>query len=228
MNSYESKREINSSYIDGSEDGQGSDNLYNAEIKWERELLKQIDEFNKEYGENRNNRRKNNEGSRKNNKYSVSNNEELDNSSFSNTKYSVSNDTDNQGRKLSEKQQEYFKDSKVRDKKGNLRVLYNGSGEHTVYNPAYMSDESKWGKGIYLTPFKDVAEQYGSNIKEAYVDIKNPLEPGKSLINNFKDYCKSNGINNLKVTASYKNKNAIEFYKKSGFEEFDLTLTTRI
>ena len=29
-------------------------------------------------------------------------------------------------------------------------------------------------------------------------------------------------------TSSYKNKNAIDFYKKNGFEEFDLTLTTRI
>ena len=51
---------------------------------------------------------------------------------------------------------------------------------------------------------------------------------GKLLINNFKDYCKTNRINNVKVTASFKNKNAIEFYKKNGFEEFDLTLTLKI
>lgn len=51
---------------------------------------------------------------------------------------------------------------------------------------------------------------------------------GKLLINDFKDYCKVNGINNLKVTASYKNRNAIEFYSRNGFEEFDLTLTTKI
>ncbi len=51
---------------------------------------------------------------------------------------------------------------------------------------------------------------------------------GKLLINNFKDYCKTNRVNNVKVTASFKNKNAIEFYKKNGFEEFDLTLTLKI
>ena len=51
---------------------------------------------------------------------------------------------------------------------------------------------------------------------------------GKLLINNFKDYGKTNRINNVKVTASFKNKNAIEFYKKNGFEEFDLTLTLKI
>jgi len=51
---------------------------------------------------------------------------------------------------------------------------------------------------------------------------------GKVLINNFKEYCLQNGIKNLKVTASAKNINAIEFYKKNNFEEFDLTLTMSI
>lgn len=51
---------------------------------------------------------------------------------------------------------------------------------------------------------------------------------GKKLVNSFKMYCKDNNILNLKVTASFKNKNAIGFYKNNGFEEFDLTLTTNI
>lgn len=51
---------------------------------------------------------------------------------------------------------------------------------------------------------------------------------GKELINNFKEYCKSNGINNIKVMASYKNRNAVEFYHKNGFEEFEVNLTTKI
>ena len=70
--------------------------------------------------------------------------------------------------------------------------------------------------------------QYGEINNMFIKDECRGLGIGKSLINNFKDYYKSNEINNLKVTASYKNKNAIEFYKKSGFEEFDLTLTARI
>lgn len=37
---------------------------------------------------------------------------------------------------------------------------------------------------------------------------------GKALVNEFKMYCKSKGINDLIVTASAKNKNAINFYKK--------------
>ena len=51
---------------------------------------------------------------------------------------------------------------------------------------------------------------------------------GKKLINNFKDYCKSHIINNIKVVASFKNKNAIEFYHKNGFNDFNLTLTMKI
>ena len=51
---------------------------------------------------------------------------------------------------------------------------------------------------------------------------------GKMLINEFKKYCSSNSINNLVVTASAKNVNAIEFYKKNGFDDFNITLTTKI
>ena len=51
---------------------------------------------------------------------------------------------------------------------------------------------------------------------------------GKKLINQFKEYCKSKDINNLKVVASAKNSNAIEFYRKQGFEDFDITLTMKM
>ena len=51
---------------------------------------------------------------------------------------------------------------------------------------------------------------------------------GKRLINSFKDYCKSQNIHNLKVVASSKNEKAIDFYRKNGFEDFDLTLTMEI
>ncbi|MEE3343723.1 MAG: GNAT family N-acetyltransferase [Bacilli bacterium] len=51
---------------------------------------------------------------------------------------------------------------------------------------------------------------------------------GKLLIDKFKQYCKDNNINNLKVVASAKNIKAIEFYKNNGFNDFDITLTTEI
>lgn len=79
-------------------------------------------------------------------------------------------------------------------------------------------------------------EEKGSYVEAQYGEINNMLVSdeyrgygiGKSLINSFKEYCKSNNISNIKVVASYKNKNAIEFYRKNGFEEFDVTLTVKI
>lgn len=51
---------------------------------------------------------------------------------------------------------------------------------------------------------------------------------GKALINGFKKYCVSNDIKDLIVTASAKNINAIEFYRKNGFDDFNITLTMSI
>ena len=51
---------------------------------------------------------------------------------------------------------------------------------------------------------------------------------GTKLINEFKKICNNNSIQEIKVTASYKNINAIEFYKKNGFNEFELTLKLEI
>ncbi|MBQ3511549.1 MAG: GNAT family N-acetyltransferase [Bacilli bacterium] len=47
---------------------------------------------------------------------------------------------------------------------------------------------------------------------------------GTKLFNEFKKHCKENNIQELKVTASSKNLNAIKFYQKNGFEEFETTL----
>lgn len=51
---------------------------------------------------------------------------------------------------------------------------------------------------------------------------------GKLLINDFKKYCISNGIKNLIVNASAKNISAIEFYRRNGFNDFNVTLTINI
>ena len=70
--------------------------------------------------------------------------------------------------------------------------------------------------------------QYGEINNMFIKDSYRGYGVGKALVNEFKMYCKSKGINDLIVTASSKNKNAINFYKKNGFEEFNLTLTMNI
>ena len=51
---------------------------------------------------------------------------------------------------------------------------------------------------------------------------------GSKLMNEFKSYCIQNSIEELKVTASAKNNNAIKFYKKNGFDEFEITLKQKL
>ena len=73
-----------------------------------------------------------------------------------------------------------------------------------------------------------VEVQYGKINNMLVKDEYRGYGIGKSLIDNFKEYCRTKDILNIKVVASYKNKNAIEFYCKNGFEEFDITLTKKI
>ena len=79
-------------------------------------------------------------------------------------------------------------------------------------------------------------EEKGSYELIQYAELNNMLVTdecrgkgvGKQLINHFKEYCKSKGIYNIKVVASHKNKDAINFYHKNGFNDFNLTLTMNI
>jgi uncharacterized protein YxjI len=106
-----------------------------------------------------------------------------------NVKYSLSADTE--GNKLTKAQQEYFKDSKVVDADGNLKVMYHGTpdGGFTVFKlPEFMNTlMSAQGAGFYFTDKKN-AEQYTKAVNksvrngakkqlyEVYLNITNPLE----------------------------------------------------
>ena len=70
--------------------------------------------------------------------------------------------------------------------------------------------------------------QYGEVNNMLVSDSCRGMGIGKQLIDSFKEYCKKHDIHNIKVVASYKNENAIHFYHKNGFEDFNLTLTMKI
>ena len=98
--------------------------------------------------------------------------------------------TDNQGRQLSEQQQEYFKNSKARDEQGNLLEVYHGTNnDFTIFDKSYLGtasgDVGFLGDGFYLATHKGEAGYYGSNVMSGYVDIKNPF--------NIKELNKYNG-----------------------------------
>lgn len=86
-----------------------------------------------------------------------------------NTPYAL----DSVGRELSEGQQEYFKDSVIRDEQGRLKVMYHGSkkgGGFTVFKD--------WQ---YFTDKKQYAERYSrrgddSSMYAVYLDVKKPFD----------------------------------------------------
>ncbi len=91
---------------------------------------------------------------------------------------------DSNGRKLSQGQVEYFKDSKVRDKNGNLKIMYHGTsrGGFTVFD-TFGSNYGLFGQGSYFTDNKEIAQSYtkkgkGKNpqVYESYLNIKNPMD----------------------------------------------------
>ena len=87
---------------------------------------------------------------------------------------------DSEGRILTEAQQDYFKDSKVRDAEGRLKVVYHGSGAvFTKFSADFMSQNgSAEGQGFYFTDYKPMAEGYykkGGQLLEGYLDMKKPL-----------------------------------------------------
>lgn len=103
------------------------------------------------------------------------------------TKYSIK---DSNGRTLTKEQQEYFKDSKVRDEDGNLLVVYHATNN---YEEKETWNEQRRSFDIERTPFtifkKQYDEQfghffgkninnaggYGNRIYSVYLNIKNPL-----------------------------------------------------
>ncbi len=106
-----------------------------------------------------------------------------------NVKYSLSNE-DNQGRKLSKQQQDFFKDSAIRVKQGrygmpeisndgNLFEVYHGTNnDFTKFDSNYFgsSNDMGWyGPGFYFAFTEGEAKTYGSKVMKSYLNIKNPF-----------------------------------------------------
>lgn len=72
---------------------------------------------------------------------------------------------------------------------------------------------------------KQVAELDNFYIEEKY----RRQGIGKMLVNEYKKYCKSKGIDTIDVTANAKNKNARRFYEANGFDdEYEITYKMKI
>jgi hypothetical protein len=106
-------------------------------------------------------------------------------------KYAQGIQKDSEGSPLSPQQTNYFKDSKVRDKDGNLLVVYHGTPERfNIFKSGYSG---LYGAGMYFTEDIKYAEGYSKNLTingesvggrviSAYINLENPL-----TIDNIKD-----------------------------------------
>ena len=113
----------------------------------------------------------------------------------------------------------------IQELNNDLFKLEKENYDTTLISDWPISDEGKdYFSDLINNHYVIVAEDNNMVVKNEY----RGKGIGKSLINYFKEYCKSNNVYNMQVIASYKNRDAIEFYRKNGFEEFDITLTAKI
>lgn len=81
---------------------------------------------------------------------------------------------DTEGRSLSKGQQEYFKDSKIRDEEGNLVRAYHGTSEEFTVFDRTKGRSAMDIQGSFFSPWSIDAEGYGPNVKTVYLNITNP------------------------------------------------------
>ena len=107
------------------------------------------------------------------------------------SKEEISN-KDSQGKELSKQQQKYFKDSKIRNDKGELLEVYHGTNnDFTVFDKSYLGSASGdvgfLGDGFYFATHKGEADYYGGKSMKTYLNVTNPY--------NIKDLQKYKGMN---------------------------------
>ena len=84
---------------------------------------------------------------------------------------------DSEGRELTSEQREFFKDSKVIDDNGKLRVTYHGSPNRffTFDRGRMGKGNDQFGAGFYFATSEDSAQHYGNNIHKTYLNITKPI-----------------------------------------------------
>ena len=120
-----------------------------------------------------------------------------------------------------------------------LNMEWTFSAEGETYFKGLIKNGTVW---VAVDDHKVIGYLAGSIAKKAYYinQIQAELDNfyidkeyrrkgiGKKLIKEFKEYCRKQGVEEMIVTASSKNVNAIEFYKSNEFEDFEVTYKTKL
>lgn len=141
--------------------------------------------------------------------------------------------TDNQGRTLSKQQQEFFKDSKVRDENGNLLTVYHGTEANagipqeywfSIFDEGKQGNNGSWfGNGFYFTTELEHAKEYAhskGNVYETYLNITNPYRPyqnGNSMLS-FQEDFKNNFEEAKNIDGDLTGKQIQNILKQNGYD----------
>lgn len=104
---------------------------------------------------------------------------------------------DSNGKSLSENQQKFFADSKVRDEDGNLRVVYHGTDQNFSVFDMSKGRANMDIQGAFFSPWEEDAGGYGENVKAFYLNITNPASESQG----YKALQKFKGQNNAGIKA---------------------------
>lgn len=77
---------------------------------------------------------------------------------------------DNEGHNLSKEQQGFFKDSKITDEKGNLKVMYHGTGRADRVGYYFDPNRATSGPMAYFTDNQEIAENHSKDKKDTSLD----------------------------------------------------------
>lgn len=138
---------------------------------------------------------------------------------------------DSEGNELSQQQQEFFKDSKVRDKRGNLKVMYHGTpnGTFTVFNDGTYFTENKEYADLYqntgasMLSVKKTAN--APKTYEVYLNIKKPFDIRDAEARDIyiNDYIKGGnavGINPYMSDAEYRKIKTVDWTEGEDLRDF--------
>ena len=141
--------------------------------------------------------------------------------------------TDNKGKTLSKEQQDFFKDSKVRDENGNLLTMYHGTrSDFNVFdmNRAGQNYEGGWsafGKGFYFTPDIEVAKDFSTaavegketQVKEVFLNITNPFYIGENYSDKLSQLKEKYNIDNTTLNKGYR---LLDFLSENGYNSTEV------
>ena len=139
--------------------------------------------------------------------------------------------SDTEGRQLSKEQQEYFKDSKVRDADGNLKVMYHGTpnGDFTVFKDgAYFTDNKAYADRYQSASASSISSgktAAAPKTFEVYLDIKKPFDLNDEEARNIyiNEYIKGGnaiGINPYLSDAEYDKIQTIDWTEGEDLRDF--------